>query len=258
LGIESNGFHDWNNCPYISFDYDDHYKEINIPVLAFRTELYGTQTYGNYINGLATTDYTQIVLAKYGHLDAYVGPYSARDVSEPTYQWMLNHLLKGSLTASTTSMHVAYSIPVTVTVAGGPAPYSYQWNKGNAIMQGATGPQISVLEFTPGTYTFTCSVTDALGMTANTTALTFTVLPALPIPTPHANPTTQTKTTSTPTPTQTTPTTPTATPIQTVNPTDEPQTGNANNTTSYIIIAIAVVAIAALASAVIVAKRKKK
>jgi hypothetical protein len=32
------------------------------------------------------------VLPKYGHLDVFTGSYSAKEVSEPTYQWMLNHL----------------------------------------------------------------------------------------------------------------------------------------------------------------------
>ena len=49
LGIESNAFHVWNNCPYIPYDFDDHFKEINVPVLTFRTELYGVATYGNIL-----------------------------------------------------------------------------------------------------------------------------------------------------------------------------------------------------------------
>ena len=91
LGIEANAFHDWNNCPYTTFDFDDHYQEVNVSVLAFRTGIYGVPTYGNYANGMATTDFTQITLPNYGHLDTYVGTYSAKDVSDPVYQWMISH-----------------------------------------------------------------------------------------------------------------------------------------------------------------------
>jgi pimeloyl-ACP methyl ester carboxylesterase len=92
LGVETLAIHDWNNCPYVSFDFDDHYKEIDVPIFAVRSGLWGIPTYGNFTNGTANSDFTQITLPKYGHLDVFTGPYSAKDVSEPTYQWMVNHL----------------------------------------------------------------------------------------------------------------------------------------------------------------------
>lgn len=92
LQVEVSAIHDWNNCPFVSYDFDDHYKDINVPVLGFRDELLALPTYGNFTNGLATTDFTQITLLKYGHNDVYTGTYSARDVSQLAYDWMYRHI----------------------------------------------------------------------------------------------------------------------------------------------------------------------
>jgi hypothetical protein len=94
LGAENMAIADWVNCPYVTFDFNDHYKEINVPVLAFATGLFSNRTGAlRFVNGLNTNDFTTVMLKNYGHLDVYFGINSATDVSEPTYQWMVNHLL---------------------------------------------------------------------------------------------------------------------------------------------------------------------
>jgi pimeloyl-ACP methyl ester carboxylesterase len=254
LGIETNAFHDWNNCPYIPYDFDDHYKEINVPVLTFRTELYGIPTYGNYTNGLATTDFTQITLSKYGHLDAYVGPYSAKDVSEPTYQWMIAHTLKASTSAPSSTSTIGQSAIFSVAASGGPQPYSYQWYEANTILLGQTTPTLVIAKNAAGTYNYYCSVTDAIGMTANTTAITLTV---------NSQSMTVVTNTLTPKPTQLlTPTpNPTSSPTSTSTPAVTPATTTNSTilsmTTIYLIIAVAAI-ITVLAITVALKKRSKK
>jgi pimeloyl-ACP methyl ester carboxylesterase len=90
LILESQAMIDWTNCPYVTRDFDDHYDEIGVPVLAFASGLYSNST-GNFrfINGINNTDFTGIMLENYGHGDIFSGVYSARDVSEPAYLWML-------------------------------------------------------------------------------------------------------------------------------------------------------------------------
>jgi pimeloyl-ACP methyl ester carboxylesterase len=81
---------DWAVCPYVAYDYLAHVNEVNVPVIGFRSGL-NLAAYGNYTNGMATTDFTWTVLPNYGHGDVFYGTYSGRDVSEPAYQWMLSH-----------------------------------------------------------------------------------------------------------------------------------------------------------------------
>ena len=95
LDIEAKAMVDWVNCPYVTYDYDDHYAEIGVPVLAF-SGLYTSNRTGafrGFINGINTIDFTGIGVPNYGQYDLFLGTYSARDVSEPAYQWMLNHMM---------------------------------------------------------------------------------------------------------------------------------------------------------------------
>ena len=92
LFIENKAMTDWVNCPYLSYDFNDHYNEIGVPVLAFEGP-YANQTGTfRFVQGTNNTDFTGNYLPMYGHLDIFCGTYSARDVSEPAYQWMVNHL----------------------------------------------------------------------------------------------------------------------------------------------------------------------
>ncbi len=91
LSLESAAISDWDNCPYVTFDFDDHYSEIDVPILAFTSELMGLAYWGPFRSGTANPDFTGIYLWEYGHLDVYSGEYSAEQVSQPTYQWLMSH-----------------------------------------------------------------------------------------------------------------------------------------------------------------------
>jgi pimeloyl-ACP methyl ester carboxylesterase len=102
--IESKAMVDWVNCPYLTYDYDDHYSEIGVPLLAFNGALYSNRTGTfRYINGLNTTDFTGIMLPNYGHYDVFFGTRSARDVSQPSYNWIINHTPTPTPSASPTT-----------------------------------------------------------------------------------------------------------------------------------------------------------
>ena len=177
LGAEQIALFDWNNCPFVPYDFDDHYKEINVPTLTLRTALWGIPTYGNYTNGMATTDFTRMVLSNYGHLDVYTGPYSARDVSEPVYQWMLSHLSTLDVTAfSSVTVLPGWTWNFFVHNKGGEAPYTYQWYEGMNSIQGQTSMVLPISKNAPGVYSFYCRVTDNDGTTTTSNAVTLAVM----------------------------------------------------------------------------------
>ena len=91
LTLESTAISNWVNCPYVTYDFDDHYSEIDVPLLGFTSGLFGLPYMGPFIHGIANPDFTGIYLLGYGHLDVYSGEYSMSDVSAPTYQWMISH-----------------------------------------------------------------------------------------------------------------------------------------------------------------------
>ena len=41
LNLEFNAYQDWNNCPYVTNDFDDHYQSVNVSLLGFTSELFG-------------------------------------------------------------------------------------------------------------------------------------------------------------------------------------------------------------------------
>ena len=92
--LEDNAMMDWINCPYLPYDFDDYYKEIDVPLIAFVSSLGQNRTgIFQFVNGIGSSDFTGVMLKNYGHYDIFFGTYSARDVSEPAYQWMLNHMM---------------------------------------------------------------------------------------------------------------------------------------------------------------------
>lgn len=177
LNLEIAACGDWTNCPYVTYDYDDHYGDINVPLLGFISELYGLPLYGPVIKGIANPDVTGIVLAKYGHFDSFIGVYSARDVSQPVLDWMGSQLvgLKASAFCNVTVLSgwtwyfFAHSI-------GGIGTHAYQWYEGTTLLQGQTSMVLPVTKNTPGTYKFYCKVTDSEGATTNSNAVTLTVI----------------------------------------------------------------------------------
>jgi pimeloyl-ACP methyl ester carboxylesterase len=100
LFLESVAYMDWIDCPYLSYDFDDHFIEIDVPVIGFVSErfwpilfstdpLYGL--FGKIVHGIANPDFTGIFLEGYGHLDVFAGTYVTEDVNEPVYQWLISH-----------------------------------------------------------------------------------------------------------------------------------------------------------------------
>ena len=268
LAAESMAIADWANCPYVTFDFNDHYKEINVPVLAFATGLFSNRTGAlRFVNGINNTDFTTVMLKNYGHLDVYFGAYSARDVSEPAYQWMVNRTLTASATAQTSSVQTGQSATFSVTVSGGPTPYTYQWYEGTTALAGQTSSQLTITKSTAGTFTYFCKVTDSMQMTTNTTATTLVVsAPPTPSPTPvptmTPNPTPVPTLSPTSTPTQQPTESPTA-PAETSTPTTQPTSTSNNNgltlstQTIYEIVAAVVVIIVIGAVAFVIMKRAK-
>ena len=167
---------DWTVCPYLPYDYVAHIREINVPVLAFRSGL-NLAAYGNITNGMATTDFTWTVLPNYGHSDVFQGTYSAIDVSQPAVDWMRRQLagLKATAFCNVTLIgggtwyFFAHS-------TGGIGSHSYQWYEGSTLLQGQTSMVLPVTKSALGPYNFYCKVTDSEGITTNSNTVTLTVL----------------------------------------------------------------------------------
>ena len=88
------GLNAYDDCPFL--DYDDHWQEIDVPVLSFNGELScrgGCQSTSiEYtLNNLETNDTTLYYLPNYGHLDVYYGTHSREDMKEPMLDWMDMH-----------------------------------------------------------------------------------------------------------------------------------------------------------------------
>ncbi len=176
LIIENIAMSDWANCPYLTYDYNEHYSQIAVPIIAYQGP-YTNQT-GNlrFVFGVDTTDFTGNYLAKYGHLDFFFGTNSAKDISQPTLDWMTNHYKPPTASAfvSATIMtgQTWYFFAHSTGTAG---PNTYQWYEGNTVLAGQTSMLMPVTKAAAGTYTYICKVTDAEGTTATTNTITLTV-----------------------------------------------------------------------------------
>jgi hypothetical protein len=175
--VESQAVNDWANCPFLPYDYNDHYNEIGVPVLAFDTVFSNRTGTLRFVNGINNTDLTGVYLTGYGHLDLYSGTYSARDVSQPAYQWMLGHLSTLDVTArSSVTVWLGWTWWFYVQNLGGNAPYTYQWYEGLNPIQGQTSMVLPVTKTAPGVYSFYCRVTDNTGTTTTSGYVTMTVM----------------------------------------------------------------------------------
>jgi len=127
LSLESAAIRDWDNCSYVTHDFDDHYCEIDVPLLGFLSE-FGLNGWGPFRHGIANPDFTGIMLEGYGHLDVYAGNYAREDVNEPTYQWLM-----GARLLTVTSSPIT---GITFAINGTPetTPYT-EWLEGSYTLE---------------------------------------------------------------------------------------------------------------------------
>jgi pimeloyl-ACP methyl ester carboxylesterase len=178
LYYENAAMSDWVNCPYMSYDYNDHYKDINVPVITFESSIFGNRAGPfQFVNGMATTDFTGVMLPNYGHMDVFIGTYSARDVSQPTINWMTNHYQPPTVSAFTSvTMMTGQTWYFFANSAGTAGPNTYQWYEGTTMLTGQTSMLLVMTKATAGTYTYTCKVTDVEGTSATSNTVTLTVI----------------------------------------------------------------------------------
>jgi hypothetical protein len=63
------------------------------------------------------------------------------------------------------------------SASGGTLPYTYQWYEDTTAMTGQTSSTLTTTKTTPGTYSYSCKVTDSKSATANSNVVTLTVTP---------------------------------------------------------------------------------
>ena len=177
LQLENVAMADWINCPYMTYDYNDHYKEIGVPILAFGGGISAnfTGTF-NWVRGTASSDFAGVMLNNYGHLDVFFGTNSAKDVSQPALNWMVSHYQPPSASAfCSVSVMRGQTWMFFVQVSKGTAPYKFQWYEGSAPIAGQTDMVLSIAKTVSGTYTYYCQITDADGTVINSNTVTLTV-----------------------------------------------------------------------------------
>jgi pimeloyl-ACP methyl ester carboxylesterase len=171
LSLESIAMNNWVNCPYVTYDFDDHYSEIDVPLLGYTSGKYGLFTWGP-IGNIANSDVTRTVLPNYGHGDVYAGVYS-----QPVVDWMGSQLVGQKATAfCNVTVLTGWTWWFFAHSTGGIGPHAYQWYEGTTLLQGQTSMVLPVTKTTPGTYTFYCKVTGSEGTTTNSNPVTLTVL----------------------------------------------------------------------------------
>jgi hypothetical protein len=252
--IDYNALLSWNVTPPLAYDYLAHISEVNVPVLGFRSGL-NLAAYGNITNGMATTDFNWILLPNYGHSDVFQGTYSARDVSQPTLDWMLSHYQPPTAFAlnHNPSVKVGQTATVTASASGGVWPYSFQWYEGSNALPGQTNAQLALTKTAPGTYTYYCIIQDAERITSQSNTVSLSVN-SPPAPTPTAKPS-PTKTPS-PTPTVLPTTPPTATPAPTQSPIPHPLTAFPLEVAFAVIAAISAIIIIVVVASVLKKRAK--
>jgi alpha-beta hydrolase superfamily lysophospholipase len=178
LYYEAAAMANWVNCPYMTYDYNDHYKEINVPVIAFESSLFANRAGPfQFVNGMATSDFTGVMLPNYGHMDVFIGTNSAKDVSQPALNWMMSHYQPpAASTFSSATVMTGQTWYLFAHSAGSVRPNTYQWYEGTTQLTGQTSMLLPITKTTAGTYTYTCKVTDSEGTTATSNTITLTVL----------------------------------------------------------------------------------
>jgi pimeloyl-ACP methyl ester carboxylesterase len=268
LNLEANAVNDWTNCPYVANDYNEHYANVNVPIIAFTSELFGLSRGNGAVQNTTTNVNTKnTLLLGYGHMDVYCGIYSVRDVSEPTYQWLLSRFLTASIIqGNAATISTTNSITLNVSTTGGSLPLTYQWYEGTTEAIGQTLPQLTVRWTNGGVHNYFCAVKDSMGNTVNTPIFTLTVTDtSTPTPQPSqesTSPTTTPAATPTLKPIQTPTTTPSPTtipsPTLTIVPSPTATTTDLISPINAAYIVIAAVTIVAVLSIAVFASRKRR
>jgi len=97
LSLDDSAIRDWDDCPFVAtglvpFDFDDNYHEIDVPLLGFSADSFYTGA-STFRHQIVNPDFTGIMLPGYRHLDVFSGEFSVRDVSQPTYEWLMSHTM---------------------------------------------------------------------------------------------------------------------------------------------------------------------
>ena len=127
------------------------------------------------------TSYQLTVTEGVGSYSYYcrVGDSGGRTVNSNTVSLTVVDSLTASATPTSETVTTGESATFTVSVAGGTAPYSYQWYEGTSALAGETSNQLTVTKGAAGSFSYYCSVEDSFGTTVNSNTVSLTVIEPL-------------------------------------------------------------------------------
>jgi hypothetical protein len=149
-----------------------------VPVLVFASSIFANRAGPfQFVNGMATSDFTAIMLPNYGHMDVFIGTNSARDVSQPALNWMTSHYQPPSASAfCSVTVLTGQTWYFFAHSAGSVGPNTYQWYEGATLLTGQTSMVLPMTKSATGTYIYTCKITDAEGTSIASNPVTLTVI----------------------------------------------------------------------------------
>ncbi len=177
LNRETLAMTDWTNCPYVTRDFDEYYREIGTPLIAINSGITSNRSGTlRFVNGINTTDFTTTLVPNTGIFNLSVGNTAVRDVFAPTYQWLMGELtgLKATAFCDVTVMP-GWAWYFFARSTGGAGAHTYQWFEGTTMLQGQTSMVLPITKNMPGVYYYYCRVTDSQGATTSSNAVTLTV-----------------------------------------------------------------------------------
>ena len=129
----------------------------------------------------ATSSQLTVTKSTVGSYSYYcrVGDSGGRTVNSNTVSLTVVDSLTASATPTSETVTTGESATFTVSVAGGTAPYSYQWYEGTSALAGETSNQLTVTKGAAGSFSYYCSVEDSFGTTVNSNTVSLTVIEPL-------------------------------------------------------------------------------